>query len=359
MKIAIIGSRGIPPSYGGFETFTFELALKLAEKGHQITIVNDKINSVKNSYKNITIINSIYNKGVKPLHYYYHSLKLVQQNQDIILVCGVGGSLFYKILNIKTMLITNVDGLEHLRGKYSFWKKSLVYVLQKLSAKHSNFIVADSIAVKNYWMNRFLFVKNKITAIAYGANVPEKTDASILVKFNLEEYNYFLVVARLVPENNIEMILSGFSQYRGLKKLVIVGNVKDTKFSQALSERGNENIVFTDGVYDKPQLDALRNSAFAYIHGHSVGGTNPALLEAMICKCCCICHDNIYNREVTNNEQFYFSSGNSLFDQLNYLEEIKNLDQFKEMAFKQVVNNYSWNKIADEYEKLFFQLIKK
>lgn len=358
MKIAIIGSRGIPPNYGGFETFTYELALKLAEKGHELTIVNDKSNCLDSIYNNITVINSVYNKGQKPLHYYYNSLQLVKDNHDIILVCGVGGSLFYKILKIKTMVITNVDGLEHLRGKYSFWKKILVYFLQVLSAKHSDWLVADSIAVKNYWTNRFLFVKNKITAIAYGANVPEKYDSSILEIFSLEKDNYFLVVARLVPENNIEMILSGFSQYKGLKKLVIVGNVKDTKFYSGRSKRESENIIFTDGIYNKPQLDALRNSAFAYIHGHSVGGTNPALLEAMICKCCCVCHDNIYNREVTNNEQFYFSNGKDLFDRINYLEE-RNVDRYKEMAFKQVMNNYSWNKIADDYEKLFFQLIKK
>lgn len=359
MKIAIIGSRGIPPVYGGFETFTYELALKFAEKGHQLTIVNDKSNCSEYFYNNITVINSIYNKGQKPLHYYYNSLQLVKDNHDIILVCGVGGSLFYKNLKVKTPVITNVDGLEHLRGKYSFWKKCLVYFLQIMAAKHSKWLVADSFAVKNYWTHRFQLVKNKISAIAYGANEPEKSDNSILLKLNLEENKYFLVTARLVPENNIEMILAGFAKYKGSKKLVVVGNVKDSKFSQALYEKGGDNIIYTDGIYYKPDLDALRNHAFAYIHGHSVGGTNPALLEAMICKCCCICHDNIFNREVTNNEQFYFSQGNDLFDRINYLEEIGNKDQYKKMAFKQVVNNYSWNKIADDYEKLFLQLIRK
>ena len=359
MKIAIIGSRGIPPSYGGFETFTFELALKLAEKDHQITVVNDKNNVVKNIYNNITILNSIYNKKEKPLHYYYDSLKLVKENQDVILVCGVGGSLFYKFINVKTILITNVDGLEHLRGKYSFWKKCMVYFLQKLSAKYSNYLVADSIAVKNYWMSRFLFAKDRITTITYGAIVPEKIDASILDKFNLEENNYFLVVARLVPENNIEMVLSGFSEYKGSKKLVIVGNINDSDFSQFLLQKRNESIIFTDGIYNKSQLDALRESAFAYIHGHSVGGTNPALLEAMICKCCCICHDNIYNREVTNSKQFYFNNGKDLLDCIYLLEEIKGIIHYKEMAFTRVMENYSWNTIVQEYEKLFFQLTNK
>lgn len=357
MKIAIIGSKGIPANYGGFETFAFHLAKSLSVR-HEITVVNEKENAASGFDFPVKIIHSDFMKSKNPLKYYKQSLELVSDSNDIVLVCGVGGSVFYPKFRSKIICITNVDGVEHRRGKYTFLQRWLVYLLQYTATLFSKHIVADSNEIRKYWKNRFGISENKISSIAYGAEVPLSFDDSVLLKYGLSKDAYFLVVARLVPENNLELILKAFSKYKGEKRLVIVGSTDDNPFARKISIVNDERIVFTGGIYQKDKLDSLRKNSFAYIHGHSVGGTNPALLEAMAAKCICICHDNVFNREVAGNEQNYFADEKQLLKLLNGLEESGNSGmQFRELSYDRVLTFYSWEKISLQYEALFKSLI--
>jgi glycosyltransferase involved in cell wall biosynthesis len=255
-------------------------------------------------------------------------------------------------------LITNVDGLEHRRGKYSLLQRLFVYGLQRTATLFSHHIVADSNEVEKYWKKRFMIPQDKITSISYGAEMPVKFDDSVLTEYNLTEKNYFLVVARLVPENNLQMILNSFAGYKGKKKLVVVGSTADNPFAKTISNNRSEQIIFTGGIYQKEKLDSLRKNCFAYIHGHSVGGTNPALLEAMASNCLCICHDNVFNREVAGENQNYFRNHEELIAKLNNLENNPDSGiRFAELTFQRVRNYYSWEKIASQYEALFHSLL--
>lgn len=357
MKIAIVGTKGIPAIYGGFETFAFHLAKHLSER-HDITVVNEKSNIGEGIDFKVNIIRSTFNKTQNPLLFYKESLKLTSGENDVVLICGVGGGVFYPVYKKKSKFVTNVDGLEHLRGKYTFLQRKLVFMLQKLATLFSDYLVCDSVEVKKYWGQRFSNLENKLTDIAYGAEIPTEFDESILEKYNLKKNEYYLVVARLVPENNLEMILQAFSQYKGEKKLVIVGNINDNEFSKRMAVE-RVNVIFADSIYIKPKLDCLRINSFAYIHGHSVGGTNPALLEAMACKCLSICHDNVFNKEVTNSNQLYFSTPKELLEKLNWAEvNLEEVQKLKNKAYMRVIETYTWKKIASQYETLFENIIK-
>ncbi len=358
MKIAIIGSRGIPPSYGGFETFTYELARFLVIRGNEVTVVNEKGGYGLKEIDGIKIIYSKYKKSKKPLRFYYNSLALVKRDYDIVLVCGVGGSLFYKLVHGKAIIVTNVDGLEHLRGKYTFIQKLVVRFLQRVATITSDYLVADSEEVKLFWVKKQKISAKKIEAFYYGAHISEKYYSSLLDKYRLIKDSYYLIVARLVPENNIEMVINSFSIYAGNKKLIIVGDINDNNYSKNISKNEYKNVIFVGGVYDKQMLDGLRVNAFAYIHGHSVGGTNPALLEAMASSCICICHDNVFNKEVTNNEQLYFDSVSSLKLLLHKLESNGEREKFKIKAKRRVSENYTWDRVGAQYNDLFQKLIQ-
>lgn len=355
MHVAIIGSHGIPARYGGFETFAEHLAIALSESGYQLTVVNERDHKDVFPHDGVRILHSEFNKSVSPLSYYRDSIKLVR-DADVVIVCGSGGSLYYKRF-INAKIITNIDGLEHLRRRYSFIQRKVVYLLQKFAIKNSDVVITDSDEVLKYWKLKLPKFANKMRMIAYGADEFLPTRKDILNKYGLQHNEYFLVIARLVPENNIRSILNAFRHYKSNKKLVIVGNV-DSRYAERLKRLADKRVVLTGGIYDKGILDSLREGCYLYIHGHSVGGTNPSLLEAMAARCACICHDNVFNRETTAGMQEYFRESFELAIHLNSLEHNPaHVDELKTRAFNRV-SFYSWEKMAAAYLSLIRETVK-
>ncbi|MBL0105078.1 MAG: DUF1972 domain-containing protein [Bacteroidetes bacterium] len=359
MKVAIIGTRGIPAAYGGFETFAFRLSAGLAEAGIDITVVNEKSHVCTIPLaKNIQVVHSNYDKSTNPLQFYRDSLRMTENEHDIVLVCGVGGAFFYPNKNARAIIITNVDGLEHLRKKYTFLQRRLVYMLQRIANKRSDYLIADSKEVESYWKKRFANSSEKLRSISYGADLISQANESLLQKFGIEAENYFLVIARLVPENNIEMIINGFKMSGSRRKLVILGDTNDNPYSRDVAKMASDSIIFAGAIYDEEIVRALRFHAFAYLHGHSVGGTNPSLVEAMAASCACVCFKTVFNSEVTNDKQLSFISSDELSAQLNLLESNETLrKRMKKDAFELAKNNYSWEGITTSYITLFNKLL--
>jgi glycosyltransferase involved in cell wall biosynthesis len=358
MKLAIIGSRGIPASYGGFETFTEEISRRLIQKDIEVTVVCQRSESLLQEYKSVKLIYSKYSKADHPVRYYYDSLKLVKKNFDLVLVCGVGGAFFYPLLRRSNqVVITHVDGREELRGKYSEIKKLYVRMAQVFAAKYSDHLIADSFAIRDHWIRKFKVGGNRISAIEFGAETSGACDDSILSKMNLLPMEYFLVVCRMVPENNVEMILKGYLRSGSTRKLVLVGDT-DGNYARALKKNTSEQIIFSDSIYVKPELFSLRKNCFAYIHGHSVGGTNPSLLEAMATGNICICHDNEFNQETTGNDQLYFNNEFSLAEQIRSVEKMDfaHRNKFSQSSVIRILNYYNWERISEEYFKLLHHL---
>jgi glycosyltransferase involved in cell wall biosynthesis len=361
MKVGIIGTRGIPAKYGGFETFAEEISVLLAKDDVNVTVYCDKPSTkeVEDHYKNVSLKYLRCRKSVSPLFYYFQSLKKALQENDIVIVTGTGGSFFYFLTLWKhKIIITNTDGLESSRAKWSKSKKCFIKLSEILAIKFSDHLVADAKGISDYLLDNYPSLqKSKLSTIEYGASINTTLIPEYLTKHRLKKDDYFLVVSRLEPENNLQMILDGYNSSSDSKPLIIIGNLIDNPYVKSLLKSQSEKIRFIGGVYNKEELCTLRTGAYAYIHGHSVGGTNPSLLEALGSSNICICHDNIFNREVTASKQLYFSTANELRSRI---EELENLDEkqiikIKNDALYQIKSYYNWENIATKY----FSLLKK
>lgn len=364
-QIGIVGTRGIPANYGGFETFAEELSTLLIQKGYEVNVYCDKseLSFPSKSYKGVSLIYLTTTKTKNPLLYYFYSLWHALKREDIILVTGTGGSLFY-ILNIffQKIIITNTDGVESRRAKWTSLKRKFIKLTEYLSVKLSTHLIADSNAITRYLLETYpILGKTKISTIEYGAYINNSFDRKCLDKYNLEKNRYYLVVSRLEPENNIKMIIDGYKMTKSSKPLIIIGNINSNDYSKSILIEQTEMIRFLGGIYNPVELSAIRYSAFAYIHGHSVGGTNPSLLEALGSSNISICHDNPFNREVTNNAQLYFSDSIDFKTRIEELEKMdeESISKLKLEAKRRIENYYTWENIATKYSTLFQTLTLK
>jgi glycosyltransferase involved in cell wall biosynthesis len=354
MKIAIIGSRGIPATYGGFETFAEEISWRLANDSFDVTVICQAAKNVQRNFDKTKLVYSKFTKDRNPVRFYFDSLKIASSTADIILVCGVGGAIFYPFLKRKkTKIFTHVDGREELRSKYSALKKMYVRISQYFTAKYSDHIIADSYAVMKTWKTKYSIADSKISTIEFGAHLIAGND-SHLEDMNLVHDEYYLVVCRMVPENNPEMIIKGFVVSGSEKKLVLVGDLSG-KFGKALLRHASHKIIFPGGIYDKGKLATLRRNCFAYIHGHSVGGTNPSLLESMDAGKVCICHDNKFNRETTDNGMVFFENASDLSEKIKLVENLSTAEKDKMIIAgkARISSTYNWENITKRYIQLF------
>ncbi len=365
MKVAIIGTRGLPAKYGGFETFAQEVSERLAEKDIEVTVVCPNSETMHSSLGNVKLIYTKSNKDDTPMKYYFESVYLaVKGSFDIVLMCGQGGYAYlphlWKKKTEKPVFITNTDGIEHRRTKWNKFVRLGVRVVGELtSVLFSDVLVADSKGIRDYLKKEYRFIPSKkIFTIEYGAEAlsPDDYPVSLLSDLNLASGGYHLVVARLEPENNVSMIIDGYNLAKTEKELIVVGNIKDNDFVRSLQERAKgRNIRFIGGVYDPLKLKALRIHCASYLHGHSVGGTNPSLLEALGAGNIVIGHDNPFNREVTDNKMFYFSDAEECAKAIEAVDELSDekRSEYRNIGTQRIIEYYNWDRIADEYLKMF------
>jgi len=358
MKIGIVGTRGIPAKYGGFETFAEEVSSLLASSGFIVTVYCDRPESNKNSsvIGNVKLRHLSTTKSDNPLLYYYLSIYYGLKENDVVIVAGTGGSFFYFLNQLfRKILITNTDGLESRRAKWSFIKKRLIQLSEILAIKFSDHLIADSKGISQYLLHNYpILNKDKLSTIEYGAPINITLNHKYLEELKLKKDNYFLVVSRLEPENNLRMIIEGYKITNDSKPLIIVGNLINNSYVNSLLKNQSDRIRFIGGIYNKDEIASLRTGAFAYMHGHSVGGTNPSLLEALGSSNICICHDNIFNREVTNNNQLYFSNPDELKSRIEEMRNYSNEQIFKlkNDARLRITSYYNWENIATKYKEL-------
>jgi glycosyltransferase involved in cell wall biosynthesis len=321
MKIAILGTRGIPNHYGGFEQYAELLSVYLVSQGWEVLVYNSSDHPYKETeYKGVKI-KHVYDPERKwgtagqfiyDLGCIWHSRK---QNFDVIYQLGYTSSAIFNFLfSGKTKIVTNMDGLEWKRAKYSKMVQKFLKFSEWLVVKMSDHLVADSVGIKSYLDQKY---KKKAFFSAYTADIPSVFDEKKLESFNLTKYNYDLLIARMEPENNIEMIIQGYLKSDTDKHLIVIGSIH-MGYGQYLFQKYNSvKIHFHGAVFEKDRLDTLRYYARLYFHGHSVGGTNPSLLEAMACSCRIVAHNNEFNRGVLEQDALYFSSADDLTEHVN------------------------------------------
>lgn len=366
MKIAILGTRGIPNSYGGFEQFAEYLSVGLVELGHSVTVYNVHFHEYDQpEFRGVTI-RKIYSPekqigAAANFVYDYLCLKdALKQDFDIIYEAGYHSNapFYYLLKKNSPIVITNMDGIEWKRSKWNYFTRQLIKKLEKIAVRKSDYLVSDNSAIQEYYKKEF---NAESFCIAYGADIVERFDKNLLSPYNVTANNYFLLIARLEPENNIEMILDGYVLSNDSRPFLVIGNA-GTKYGRFLQAKyRNTNIHFLGAVYKKEVLDSLRHYCTLYFHGHSVGGTNPSLLEAMASQVLIASHDNEFNKAVLNINALYFVKDTevaSLICNINSLgDEKKKI--FIESNKAQIINKYSWKSIVFRYESLFNEILKK
>ena len=358
LKIGILGTRGIPNNYGGFEHIAGYLAKGLVEKGHEVTVYN----SHKHPYQH-----KLWN-GVKIIHCYdpeyiigiagqfIYDLNCIldsrKRGYDIILMLGYTSSSVWGMFYPKDpIIITNMDGLEWKRTKFSRPVRSFLKYAEKLAVKFSDHHVADSPVIKDYLDDKYR-INSKY--IAYGADLDTVADESLLQEYGLEKHNYFLLMARMEPENNIEMILDGFSKSNSARRFIVIGNTSN-KYGTFIRDkfRNDERIVFLGAIFDEFKVRSLTAYCSLYFHGHTVGGTNPSLLDAMAAKAPLAAHANPFNRSVLEENALFFSGDEDICKLIN---ENRFADtHFIQNNYNKVAGDFAWDVITNQYEQYFLE----
>ncbi len=368
MKIAFVSTRGIPNNYGGFEQFAEYISVGLAQRGHEVTVYSPHYHPYQeNEYQGVRI-KHIYSPekwmggSVGSFFYDYACLKdaLRKENFDIIYEAGytsiIPAYIRFNVKDIKRpVFTTNMDGLEYKRTKFNKWVQKFVFWEERMAVKHSHYLIADNMGIKDYYKEKY---GRESKFLAYGANVYDDYDETVLCQYDVQKENYLMLVARLEPENNIFMAIDGYiaSDEYGKRPLLIVGKT-NTPYGKWLVDRykAYKHVRFMGGIYDFKKLNSLRHFSLAYFHGHSVGGTNPSLLEAMASDCFILSHDNIFNRAVLGENAVYYKCTDDVMNILNNLDStVAQHKQAYTAANVEVIRSqYSWEKLVDEHERYF------
>jgi glycosyltransferase involved in cell wall biosynthesis len=360
-SIAILGTRGIPARYGGFETFAEELSVRLAKQALHVTVYCLREQNLQpgypkqDIYKNVRLIH-IKSPKIGPLttimfdlFCLWHARKLY----DIVYMLGYGSSLFCFIPRLwGSQVWVNMDGIEWKRSKWPWYGRWYLKLSERLAITFSDQLIADASEIKSYLVSKYGEAIN-CSIIPYGAEIVDQPPLSKqIIELKLFPMDYYLVVCRLEPENHVREILHGFIQSDTQKKLVVVGDKNmNTLYVKDLLKSNDRRVQFIGPVYDKGLLEALRFYAAGYFHGHSVGGTNPSLLEAMGSGNIVIAHDNIFNREVTGDVAFFF---NGSVDIPGIISTVESLSMEKKKELSEAVRSrirekYNWALIAGKY----------
>lgn len=361
IRVAIVGSVGIPAKYGGYETITQDLSIGLVKKGFEVYVTCQSKGFKRNPYATFQgvnlvyfpIINSIYNLSD---FMFYDALSVFWAtfNVDIIYMLSYTNSplLIFPRIFRKTMLV-NADGIEWKRRKHNKFLRFLLRSFELLSLKIVDCMVVDSQALGVYYKENY---KVTPTYVPYGTKEIAPLDSSNLKKYSLEPKGYYLLIARLEPENNIDLIIDEFKKSTSNKKLVVVAPLKKTSYVKKLLESKSEKILFIGGIYEPKLQRTLRHNCFAYIHGHEVGGTNPTLVEALSCHNVILALDVPFNREVAGEGAFYFTKEPGNLTTKMELLENKTPDQLLEAGkkgYERYIAKYSVEGMVDASAALF------
>jgi hypothetical protein len=361
MKLGIIGTRGIPNEYGGFEQFAEHFSTYAASKGIEVTVYCSSNQTFKDpSYKGVRLIHC---KDPEPslgsFGQFIYDLNCIRHSRteayDIILQLGYTSNAIWNFLYpIGSKIITNMDGMEWKRTKYNSLTRLFLKGSEQLVVRYSDHLIADSEGILKYLESKY---KKPVSFVPYGAVPFHLGNPEKIAGYGLKPEGYNLTIARFEPENNIEMIIQGHLKSSVRIPLVVVGNTS-TPYGHELKEKyASEKVRFTEGIFQAEQLNHLRSQCNLYFHGHSVGGTNPSLLEAMAASACIAAHNNPFNKAVLQYNAFYFSSAEEVAGILqNYKGPVS---EFTRENLNRIQTVYNWDKQNGRLLDLMQQIHEK
>jgi glycosyltransferase involved in cell wall biosynthesis len=361
MRIAILGTRGIPASYGGFETFAEHLSTRLVARGHNVTVYcrAHYVSPRQLEYHGVRleVLPTIRHKYFDTVvHAFLSAVHAVSRRFDVALVCNAANAPFSPILRFTgTPVAINVDGLEHKRKKWGWLGRRYYRLAEYLSTVLPNEMVTDAQVIQDYYQVRH---NASSTMIAYGSEVARRPDSGVR-KWRVEPNRYVLYVSRLEPENNAHLVIEAFKKVRTAYRLLIVGDAPyaESYISDLKARaRGDKRIIFTGFVFGE-DYRALQQNAYCYVHATEVGGTHPALLEAMGYGNCVLTLATPENIEVVGEAGVPYIDEYDLAEKLQRVLRDGSLVQaYRNRAQLRIRSHYDWETVVDQYERLFARM---
>lgn len=360
-RLAIIGTRGIPNRYGGFEQFITYLAPGLVREGWEVYVYCPHHHPVKSAQ--FEGVHLIYCHDPETYlgaagHFLYDMFCMMdcrKQNFDIIFQLGYTTSGIWQFLwPANSKIVSNMDGLEWSRSKYRGILKRFLLWSEKQVIFHSHAVIADAIPIKTYLDEKY---NCQAHFISYGADEFLSPDEKFIKSLNVKPFQYSLLIARMQPDNHIEEIIQGVIGAASEIPLLLVGNT-NPKFARFLMRKyQNEKIQFLGSIFDQTLLNQLRYFSGLYFHGHSAGGTNPSLLEAMASHARICAHDNVFNRSVLGDEAYYFKDPGDISNQYKIWLSDQSWDEKCRLNIIKIKDIYQKNKIIQQHHELLLQLL--
>ena len=361
MRIAILGTRGIPANYGGFETFAEHLSTRLAARGHEVTVYcrahYTSPRELEFQGVRLIVLPTIRHKYFDTIvHSFLSALHSVPRRYDAALICNAANAPFASILRLTgTPVALNVDGLEHKRKKWNSIARSYYLLAERLATILPNETVTDARVIQEYYLARYRVAS---TMIAYGAEVERRPDPTVR-RWRVEPNRYVLYVSRLEPENNAHLVIEAFKRVRTAHKLLIVGDApyaRDYIADLKARARRDRRIIFTGFVFGR-DYRTLQQNAYCYVHATEVGGTHPALLEAMGFGNCVLTLAAPENMEAIGDAGIAYADENDLAEKLQrVLRDGSLVQSYRNRAQARVQELYDWDYVVDQYERLFAQM---
>lgn len=363
MKLGILGTRGIPNNYGGFEQFAERLSVGLVERGHEVWVYNVHNHPCRDDEWH----------GVKLVHchnpenylgvpgQFIYDLNCIRDSRrrdfDVILQLGyTSSSVWHRLLPRKPKIVTNMDGLEWKRSKYSKPVQRFLRFAERLAVNSSDLLVADSEVIREYLAKTYNVAA---TYIPYGADIFNTPDEAGLIPFRVNPREFFLLIARIQPDNHVEEIINGVLQSATGFPLLIIGNTLN-RYGKYLEKQYSSNTIrFLGPIFDKEILDNLRYFSNLYFHGHSSGGTNPSLLEAMAASARICAHDNPFNREVLGKGAYFFATAQQISKIIRFNQDPLPADFFIPDNIDRITVKYDWKNIISIYEQKLNEMIRR
>ncbi|WP_199487454.1 DUF1972 domain-containing protein [Actinomadura spongiicola] len=366
----MVGTRGVPARYGGFETAVEEIGKRLAADGHEVMVYCRGERHPEPEYLGMRLIHlpaiekkvaeTLSHTGLSVAHAFRR--KMAREGADVALLFNAANAPLLPVLRtLRVPVATHVDGLEWKRTKWSGTGQRYYRAAEAMAVRWSDALIADAVGIQDYYREKF---GAESVFIPYGAPILTSTDTAKLAEAGYEPGGYHLVVARFEPENHVHLAVEGYRRSRAEKPLVVVGSAP---YADAYTERVKElagddpRITFLGGVWDQDLLDALYAGALTYVHGHSVGGTNPSLLRAMGAGASVLAFDVNFNREVLGDEAGrYFADAATLAERIEAAEADPGAAADRgDAARKRAAERYVWDDVAAAYEKLCADLVER
>lgn len=366
MKIAILGIRGLPSSYSGYETFIGELAPRLAQRGHEITIYCRRALFAERPSEYLGMkmryLPSVEHKFLSTLSHTALSITDASLRRfDLIFVVNAANGLFGFIPRLLgKRCVLNVDGMEWLRPKWNRLGKSFFKNSARLGTKFYHEIVTDAEEMHRLYAREFGIDS---IYIAYGANISTSQRPEVLKEYGVEPFGYYLIASRMIPDNNADLIVEAFAKSGSPRKLLIAGgadykgNLIERAFLDQLKSLGNERVIFTGHISKPGHIQELHCNCFAYVHGHQFGGINPSILKALGYGNLVLALNTPFNAEVLENGKYgllYDKNVASLVEKIQWAEsQPERTQHFRTLAPQRIRERFTWEQITDQYEVLF------